>query len=374
SVAEGTNVNYTKDYIVEDERDNKYYIVRKLYMRASDGTISTACWMTQNLDLDLVAQYNGGGENIYILWYNRENNTAEKLTESNSDIASRFKMSSSVDNNMIYAATGGENSASQDWTTSYKFGPFAYGVAPSFPTATTANLVLTPSGSTNTNNDPGVLDPGDILFGPFDKDLSLYYAEIRGTNACEAADIRCYQFRNARYFATESSGHVVSDNANGNYYNWYAATAGTGNTNLATDNVAPDSICPKEWRLPIGGKGEDNGNEYARLMGAYYPTAGSQKQNGENYRLGDNYTGFGSLYPLKTNSDSIFTDIPLSFTRSENASYALKSNSNGLNGRYWTSYSANPHARALLFGSASLYPGVVTDVVGSGRSVRCIQK
>ena len=35
----------------------------------------------------------------------------------------------------------------------------------------------------------------------------------------------------------------------GNYYNWYAATAGTGTAAMASGN-ATDSICPKGWKLP----------------------------------------------------------------------------------------------------------------------------
>jgi uncharacterized protein (TIGR02145 family) len=43
------------------------------------------------------------------------------------------------------------------------------------------------------------------------------------------------------------------------YYNWFAATAGTG-TSAMTSGNATDSICPKNWRLPIGG-------EYATVAG-----------------------------------------------------------------------------------------------------------
>ena len=38
----------------------------------------------------------------------------------------------------------------------------------------------------------------------------------------------------------------------GNYYSWYAATAGSG-TSYRTSGTAVDSICPKGWRLPYGG-------------------------------------------------------------------------------------------------------------------------
>ena len=37
---------------------------------------------------------------------------------------------------------------------------------------------------------------------------------------------------------------------NSYYYNWYAATAGTGTTGMGIDEDAPASICPVGWRLP----------------------------------------------------------------------------------------------------------------------------
>ncbi|MBQ9019875.1 hypothetical protein IJ096_00930, partial [Candidatus Saccharibacteria bacterium] len=35
----------------------------------------------------------------------------------------------------------------------------------------------------------------------------------------------------------------------GNLYNWYAATATTGTASLKNTD-APDSVCPKGWKLP----------------------------------------------------------------------------------------------------------------------------
>ena len=42
---------------------------------------------------------------------------------------------------------------------------------------------------------------------------------------------------------------TASSELAGNYYNFYAATAGTGNTSVTSGDV-PDSICPYGWRLP----------------------------------------------------------------------------------------------------------------------------
>lgn len=60
--------------------------------------------------------------------------------------------------------------------------------------------------------------------------------------------------------ASAESGFMTADKAEmfsgtsdtGGYYNWYAATAGTGTTAMSSGK-AKSSICPKGWTLPIGG-------------------------------------------------------------------------------------------------------------------------
>ncbi|MBQ6394666.1 hypothetical protein IJH97_02890 [Candidatus Saccharibacteria bacterium] len=56
-----------------------------------------------------------------------------------------------------------------------------------------------------------------------------------------------------RYWNGASSFATTGDARNhfGNYYNWPAATAGTGTDSTATDGTnVGDSICPKGWQLP----------------------------------------------------------------------------------------------------------------------------
>ncbi len=63
--------------------------------------------------------------------------------------------------------------------------------------------------------------------------------------------------------------HVPSNNTTyGNFYNWYAATAGTGTCAMESGN-ATASICPKGWRLPTGG---DSG-EFQTLYNNYNSSA-----------------------------------------------------------------------------------------------------
>ncbi len=58
---------------------------------------------------------------------------------------------------------------------------------------------------------------------------------------------------NKTYTATEYDAHYLA----GNYYQWNAATAGTGGT--ITSANATGSICPKNWKLPSSGDNTTKG-------------------------------------------------------------------------------------------------------------------
>ena len=59
----------------------------------------------------------------------------------------------------------------------------------------------------------------------------------------------------------------------GNYYNFYAATAGSGDKDFIGE--APDSICPKGWRM-VGNEGEKSWmNLFARYYGGTHQDANS---------------------------------------------------------------------------------------------------
>ncbi|MBQ3432876.1 hypothetical protein IJG22_01095, partial [Candidatus Saccharibacteria bacterium] len=370
SVAEGTNVNYTKDYIVEDERDNKYYIVRKLYMRASDGTISTACWMTQDLDLDLVAQYDASGNYAHVRAYNRENNIIREVSTANSDMTRNWVTEGNKYNHMLYAKGGGDNSRNANWQTSYRFNTLASGASPVFPTATTTGNVISID-DTNSDNSPGMLDTGDIMFGPFDKTRSL--SDSQNHSACTATgnNIQCAQFRNTRYFADEPSGHVVSSNAVGNYYNWYAATAGYGNSNVAAETNVSGSICPKGWGLPTGGSMV---NTYSQLITAYFSTSGVKSLDGTIYKVGDNYDGYSTLSNLEDGSHVAFIEPPMSLNLSRGATRDAAASSIGMEATLWTSYySSGAVADRIYVTSNMIIPGTNQEYKGRAFPIRCIQ-
>ena len=81
----------------------------------------------------------------------------------------------------------------------------------------------------------------------------------------------------------------------GSYYNWYAATAGTGNAELATaGEEAGGSICPKGWVLPSKSEAE----ALFSAMGVENTSTGSQLMQ----KPPANFTAAGEVAPSKTST------------------------------------------------------------------------
>ena len=170
------------------------------------------CWMTQNLDLDLT---NG-----------------TPLTPEDSDVSSNWNPPRSTEKN------GTVTSDSTDTETySWDFGLYV-------------------------KNDPD--------------DYNSYCDQVKTMSGCEGWT----DATNLTPAETEWTGSVdntVSGNTYdahfliGNFYQWNAATAGTGGTidNYAT---ATDSICPKGWRLPTS----RSGGEFDTLVGSLNSTTITQ--------------------------------------------------------------------------------------------------
>ena len=121
----------------------------------------------------------------------------------------------------------------------------------------------------------------------------------------------------------------------GNYYNFYAATAGSGTSTFVGE--APDSICPKGWRM-VGNEGEINGKEeksWINLFSKYY---------GETHPVP--YPGIED-----SNADTVVLLSSFTFLRSGNYDW----NDGGLYDRagaglYWSILAyASPYAHSLAF-------------------------
>ena len=242
------------------------------------------CWMTQNLDLDL--------------------STSKALTPDDSDVSS-------------------------NWT----------------PTRSTTTSIF----SNTTNTEQYSWDPGYWVKSDPDG-YSNYCGSSSGITSFNDADCTSAGWTNVSSMTPMDDGTtntVISGNTYnahylvGNFYQWNAATAGTGGT--ITSQEATDSICPKGWRLPTS----KSSGEYQALMAAYNITS-------------------------NTDSTTRITQSPLYFHPSGNVLsgslwYA------GNSGYYWssTAYSSTNRAYYLSFGS-----GYVSPSFGGyryyGFSVRCL--
>ena len=71
---------------------------------------------------------------------------------------------------------------------------------------------------------------------------------------------------------TDPYSYKSSTASYGVYYNWTAAIASNDSSSLTTAySNAPDSICPKGWRLPVvyNGSSSNFPNEFGKLLKAY---------------------------------------------------------------------------------------------------------
>ena len=138
---------------------------------------------------------------------------------------------------------------------------------------------------------------------------------------------------------TDAAYNMSSGNTSyGNYYNWYAATAGTGTCAMASGN-ATDSICPKGWRLPTG---VSYSGEFARL----------------SVRYGSSATNLLS----ETGPALVLSGYRSRSSTSDQGDY----------GYYWSStVLSDSYARSLYLGSSSVNTSYGVNKQ-RGSSVRCL--
>ena len=131
----------------------------------------------------------------------------------------------------------------------------------------------------------------------------------------------------------------------GYYYNWYAATAGTGTSSMASGD-ATGSICPKGWRLPANYTSDQN-RSFSNITLAYLNISDS---------IEGDYT-------------TILEDAPI---RSFRSGFYIDASYFGGYGVYRTS-TASGNSNSFRFGYDE--NGVftqVSDAKSRGFSVRCV--
>ena len=239
------------------------------------------CWMTQNLDLDLSA--------------------SKALTPDDSDVSRSWTPT----NNTL--TDGKQTTSEREAIWSWDLGDY---------------VLTTPNAGTSCGTS-GKSDFGDCT--------SVGFQSVAGMTPMtdgDATDVISGNTYNAHY-------HV------GNHYTWNAATAGTGRSLTYTE--APDSICPKGWRLPTS----MSSGEYQALATAY--------------SISSNEAGSTAL-----------VSPPLCFVRTGlvNASGLLGA---GDFGAYWSSTVGMTldFAYYLRFGSGFVSPSIDFHRY-TGQSVRCL--
>ncbi len=153
-----------------------------------------------------------------------------------------------------------------------------------------------------------------------------------------------YQAGTTKASSPSDTGDAYDWEKAGNYYNWYAATAGTGTSALVSAE-ADSSICPKGWRL----SSETGDKSFLNLITTTYGLANSSE---------------GSL-ALRAN--------PLNFNLSGGYDYSRAAMSGqGLYGYYWSSSAyAAKSAYSMHFRTSSVLQQV-GSIKGYGYSVRCV--
>ena len=235
------------------------------------------CWMTQNLDLDLT---NG-----------------TPLTPDDSDVSSSWNPPRSTEKNgTVTSDSTYTETYSWDFGLYVKNNPDDYG--------SYCNNVKTMSGC------EGWTDATDLT-----------PAETEWTGSVD----------NTVSGSTYDAHFLI-----GNFYQWNAATAGTGGTITSTN--ATDSICPKGWQLPTSNN--SNSGSFGGLVGSLNSTTITQAPY---YFNPSGYVRSGSL------------------------------RSAGLEGDYWssTAYSNTSYAYGLYFASGVVNPSFYYYRY-FGQSVRCL--
>ena len=183
---------YVPETTLIDTRDNKSYLIRKL----ADGN----CWMGQNLELDILApsqNYSTAETFVNNTYTGEKVGSGFKLTSADTDLNSKEEWSIATDNR-IYATQAVANGDSYLWEEFSLDGARSYNYSAEHPEqAYTIYLV---------NN--------------FGKDIVSTYTD--------SPTGQPYQRK-------------------GNLYNWGAVTA---NSMISQTGEAPDSICPRGWKLP----------------------------------------------------------------------------------------------------------------------------
>ena len=296
-----------QQYTMQDKRDGKTYTIAKL----ADGNV----WMTQNLDLDLVAGDTYTNEDTDI-GYNTT--TGEYETAAWSPIRSTYATSSSQSTTWCQGGT---------WNSQY--------------------------GYCESNNTPESYDPGDFYWN---STLSDY-------NDWGAYDQTCdYSTSTLSCSGTSPIGTYISSTGTaqyhlGNYYNWTAAVAMNDSSSYTTQNeLIEQSICPVGWTLPRTRTGDDTfyslWNDYDMVYSSFIDVNGNLSYDNGEMAL---WTS-----PLYFSASGVFDGVLFNV---------------GGDGSFWSSV-VNDEFEAWAAGFAvnGSISSSNNDYRGGGYSIRCVAR
>ncbi len=326
SAVSNINTNVPETYL-KDSRDGNWYRIRKL----ADGN----CWMTENLRL----VFSTDGSNV--IGKVKSDGTIEATDQTINE-----------DNSNVGASAVGGSSASNFNATTFAE-ELAY-------TETSSNKTIWGAETGTKHSSSTTSVDNDETHNAYSMEYSRSYYN---SNA--------YNKNNKTNFLNDDDEQTV-----GTYYNWKAATAGTG-TIADISTTKTDSICPKGWQLPV-----DTAGSGKSWVGLIFNTYGG----GKGYNASTNPDGIsqgnawsGSAYYQTVNGAHIIAmsqtmrRAPLSLSSSGSYYYTSGTVNNiGYAGYFWYSEShSNRYTYNFNFSGDGLYPYNGNNK-GNGITVRCV--
>lgn len=290
----------TGTFQLEDIRDNKEYLVRRL----ADGN----CWMVQNLDLELADFAGKDDANGGLTPANTDLNSEESKARGYWDpSASVVALSGSTLTEKLQSKLGADQTCSEQFQSK---GNAGFGCYWGSKLSDDGNLTPLANATNNANAAiPRSYDNGSDWV----KNENMY---ISDSDQGGAGDESHYQ-------SSGTPTNVKGDNPEtqymGNWYNWYAATVESGTWEMTSGN-ATDSICPAGWQLPVNGASNDK--SWGKLLTTSYgitsDVLGSQKTR--SYPLSIIFSGYynwasGGLVNRGTNG-AYWSSTPYTYTSS----------------------------------------------------------
>ena len=359
-----------------DVRDGNSYRIRKL----ADGN----CWMTENLRL--VFSDDAGtigatpssvtrtakGAATYTRTYDGETYgpsitvaASHKIDEAYSNVGKNAVGGSSASN---WSSSLNSNFAYTEWYDSSKNGASGGGYqsywgstdgASTKHSTSSTGIGWTDTSSNNSNT------YARSLYNSATRNDCTYPGDINASNN--------YSYSNC--FIRDGDTQTI-----GTYYNWQAATAGTG-TKSVTSGTMTDSICPAGWQLPVNGDSSTD-KSWAKLINGTY---GDGIASGGNVDARNNVTANGTATGTGTSGyyqtlagyhiwalTAQMRMAPLSLPFAGYYYMGGTVNYVGGEGVYWSSTASSAsYARRLLAYAGRLYPQS-SGSKGYGLPVRCV--